>query len=81
MRRYKSKHRDLRIRLQLHEENAEYITNDKRNILRGLMWKNFVHIKIETDKDIARDEFKFIKTRTGEDITNEMSLDKDNSIA
>ena len=81
LRRYKSKHRDLRIRLQLHEENAEYITNDKRNILRGLMWKNFVHIKIETDKDIARDEFKFIKTRTGEDITNEMSLDKDNSIA
>ena len=45
------------------------------------MWKNFVHIKIETNKDIARDEFKFIKTRTGEDITNEMSLDKDNSIA
>ena len=81
LRRYKSKHRDLRIRLQLHEENAEFITNDKRNILRGLMWKNFVHIKIETDKDIARDEFKFIKTRTGEDITNEMSLDKDNSIA
>ena len=81
LRRYKSKHRDLRIRLQLHDENAEYITNDKRNILRGLMWKNFVHIKIETDKDIARDEFKFIKTRTGEDITNEMSLDKDNSIA
>ena len=81
LRRYKSKHRDLRIRLQLHDENAEYITNDKRNILRGLMWKNFVHIKIETNKDIARDEFKFIKTRTGEDITNEMSLDKDNSIA
>jgi ribonuclease G len=81
LRRYKSKHRDLRIRLQLHEEIAEFITNDKRNILRGLMWKNFVHIKIETNKDIGRDEFKFIKTRSGEDITNEMSLDKDNSIA
>jgi ribonuclease G len=81
LRRYKSKHRDLRIRLQLHKEIAEFITNDERNILRGLMWKNFVHIKIEINKDIGRDEFKFIKTRSGEDITNEMSLDKDNSIA
>ena len=79
LRRYKSKHRDLRIRLQLHEENANYIQNDKKNILRGLMWKNFVHIKIETDKNIGRDDFRFIRTKTGEDITDEMSLDKDSS--
>ena len=76
LRRYKSKHRDLRIILQLHEENADYIANDKKNILRGLMWKNFVHIRIETNKDVARDEFRFIKSKTGKDITNEMSLDK-----
>ena len=80
LRRYKSKHRDLRIRLQLHEENANYITKDKKNILRGLMWKNFVHIKIETNKDIGRDEFKFIRSKTGKDITDEMSLDKEGSI-
>ena len=80
LRRYKSKHHDLRIRLQLHEDNAEYITNHKKNILRGLMWKNFVHIKIETNKDISRDEFRFIRTKTGENITNEMSLDKKNSM-
>ena len=58
--RYLRKDLVIRIRLRLHEENAEYITNDKRNILRGLMWKNFVHIKIETNKDIARDEFKSV---------------------
>jgi hypothetical protein len=61
----------------LHEENARYIENDKKNILRGLMWKNFVHIKIETNKDLRRDEFRFIKSRSGKDITNEMFLDKD----
>ena len=77
LRRYKSKHRDLRIILQLHEENAHYIENDKKNILRGLMWKNFVHIKIESNKDLRRDEFRFVKSRSGKDITNEMSLDKD----
>ena len=41
------------------------------------MWKNFVHIKIEKNKDLRRDEFRFIKSRSGKDITNEMSLDKD----
>ena len=44
------------------------------------MWKNFVHIKIETNKDIALDEFRSIRTKTGKDITSEMSLDKENSI-
>ena len=44
------------------------------------MWKNFVHIKIETNKDISRDEFRFIRTETSENITNEMSHDKDNSM-
>ena len=63
--------------MQLHEENARYIENDKKNILRGLMWKNFVHIKIEMNKDLRRDEFRFIKSMSGKDITNEMSLDKD----
>ena len=39
------------------------------------------NIKIETNKDVGRDEFKFIKSKTGEDITNEMTLDKDISMA
>ena len=56
-------------------------SDDKKNILRGLMWKNFVHIKIETNKDVGRDEFRFIKSKTGKDITNEMALDKDISMA
>jgi ribonuclease G len=81
LRRYKSKHNDLRIRLQLHNENAKYITNDKKNILRGLMWKNFVHIKIEENDNIGRDEFRFIRTKTGKDITDEMTIDKEASIS
>ena len=30
-------------------------------------------------KNIGRDDFRFIRTKTGEDITSEMSLDKDSS--
>ena len=45
------------------------------------MWKNFVHIKIEENDDIGRDEFRFIRTKTGKDITNEMTIDKEASIS
>ena len=43
--------------------------------------EKFCSHKIETDKNIGRDDFRFIRTKTGEDITNEMSLDKDSSIS
>ena len=79
LRRYKSKHRDLRLRLQLHPDNAKYMADDKKDLLRSLMWQNFVHIKIEQITDVARDEFRFIRTKNGEDVTQEMSLEKEKS--
>ena len=79
LRRYKSKHRDLRLRLQLHPDNAKYMADDRKDLLRSLMWQNFVHIKIEQITDVARDEFRFIRTKNGEDVTQEMSLEKEKS--
>ena len=79
LRRYKSKYQDLRLRLQLHPNNAEYMLGEKKNILRGLMWQNFVHLKIERNTDLARDEFRFIRTKNGKDVTNEMNLEKENT--
>lgn len=70
LRRYKSKHHDLRLRLLLHPENAEYLLENKRKILRGLMWQNFVHISIESDPRVARDEFQFLRAKDGQDVTN-----------
>jgi len=79
LRRYKSRYRDLRLRLQLHPENAEYMSVEKKNILRGLMWQNFVHLKIEQNSDVARDDFRFMRTKDGKDVTKEMSLEKERS--
>ena len=79
LRRYKSKYQDLRLRLQLQPNNAEYMLGEKKNILRGLMWQNFVHLKIERNTDLARDEFRFIRTKNGKDVTNEMNLEKENT--
>ena len=78
LRRYKSKHRSLRLELQLHPENADYLGGEKRHVLRGLMWQNFVHLKIKSNPDIPQDEFSFIRTKDGVDVTQEMNLEKDN---
>jgi len=77
LRRYKSKHRSLRLLLQLHPENAQYLRGEKKHILRGLMWQNFVHLKIEENIELSQDEFRFFRTKDNTDVTNEMNLEKD----
>jgi len=77
LRRYKSRHRSLRLELELHPENADYLGGEKKHILRGLMWQNFVHLKIKENVELAQDEFRFLRTKDGKDVTNEMNLDKD----
>ena len=76
LRRYKSKHRSLRLQLQLHPENAQYLGGEKKHILRGLMWQNFVHLKIEENVELAQDDFRFFRTKDNTDVTNEMNLEK-----
>jgi hypothetical protein len=61
----------------LHPENADYLGGEKKHILRGLMWQNFVHLKIKENVELAQDEFRFLRTKDGKDVTNEMNLDKD----
>lgn len=77
LRRYKSRHRSLRLQLELHPQNAEYLSGEKKHVLRGLMWQNFVHLKIIENIELAPDEFRFLRTKDGKDVTDEMSLEKD----
>ena len=41
------------------------------------MWQNFVHLKIEESQELGQDEFRFIRTKDGADVTNEMNLEKE----
>jgi ribonuclease G len=77
LRRYKSKRRSLRLKLLLHPEIEDFLRVHKKKALRGLMWKNFVHIKIEANPEIHRDQFEFITLKDGKNVTN--ALEKDNS--
>lgn len=76
LRRYKTKYRNIRLKLLVHPENAEYIHSHKKRILRGLMWQNFVRIKIVADSEIALDDFHFITVKDNKDITDKLYLDK-----
>ena len=76
LRRHQAQSRSLRLKLELHPKNAEYLTIEKKHILRGLMWQNFVHLKIDSSLELPLDEFRFISRSSGKDITNEINLDK-----
>jgi len=65
LRRYKTKHRSLKLKLELHPEIAQFMKDNKK-ALRGLMWQNFTYITIEGNRDIARDEFRFLNTKNGQ---------------
>ena len=66
LRRYKTKHRSLKLKLELHPEIAGFMKDNKK-ALRGLMWQNFTYISIASNPDIARDEFRFLNTKNGQE--------------
>ena len=55
------------------------LAEKKKHILRGLMWQNFVHLKIIESIELGQDEFRFLRTKDGKDVTDEMNLEKDKS--
>ena len=75
LRRHQASSRSLRLNLALHPKNAHYLKVEKKHIIRGLMWQNFIHLKIDENSEIALDEFKFLTRGNGKDITNEIHLD------
>lgn len=74
LRRYKSKFSDLRLRLDLHPENAEFLDTNKKKIIRGLMWQNFVHISVAANSSIKRDQYRFYRAKDGKDVTNKVDI-------
>ncbi len=80
LRRYKTKHMSFRLKLQLSPDNSNYFKDEKKHVLKGLMWQNFVHLKIEENVDLKHDEFRFLKTSDGTDVTDEMNLEKERAV-
>ena len=66
---------NLRVALMPGEKSlAEFLDNNKKKILRGLMWQNFVHISIEANSSIKRDQYRFYRAKDGKDVTNKVDI-------
>ena len=63
--------------LKLNTKNANYLKGEKKHVLKGLMWQNFVHLKIIEDSAMKQDEFRFFRRSDNKDVTNEFNLDKE----
>jgi len=75
LRRYKSKNRKMRLKLELHPENADFMNKNKKT-LRGLMWHNFTYITLEGNPKIQRDEFKFLDAKNNEKVIEHVGIEQ-----
>ena len=75
LRRYKSKNRRLKLKLELHPENADFMRDNKK-ALRGLMWHNFTYISVEGNSKIKRDEFRFLDSKNNGKIIEHVSIEQ-----
>jgi len=72
IRNFKIKRQDRRLTLKLHPEMADYLEESKKKLMRKFMWKNFVHIKITSDKTLGPSEYRFFSRKNGVDVTEEV---------
>ena len=75
LRRYKSKNRRLKLKLELHPEIADFLRDNKK-ALRGLMWHNFTYISVEGNSKIKRDEFRFLDSKNNGKIIEHVSIEQ-----
>lgn len=75
LRRYKSKNRRLKLKLELHPENADFMRDNKK-ALRGLMWHNFTYISVEGNSKIKRDEFRFLDSKNNGKVIEHVSIEQ-----
>ena len=75
LRRYKSKNRRLKLKLELHPEIADFMRDNKK-ALRGLMWHNFTYISVEGNSKIKRDEFRFLDSKNNGKVIEHVSIEQ-----
>jgi ribonuclease G len=71
IRRFKSESREFRLILRVHPSIAQHLMDGTISRLTKIKLRFFVRIKLEEDKTLAIDEFRFISRKQDKDITAE----------
>lgn len=74
IRRFKSESREFRLILRVHPTVNAYLKEGTISRLTKLMWKFFVHIKLEQDPTLSIDEFRIYSVKQKADITDQYKL-------
>jgi ribonuclease G len=69
IRRFKSESKEFRLILRVHPSIAQHLTGGTISRLTKIKLRFFVQIKLEEDKGLAIDEFRFISRKQDKDIT------------
>jgi ribonuclease G len=71
IRRFKSESKEFRLILRVHPSIAQHLMDGTISRLTKIKLRFFVQIKLEEDKALAIDEFRFFSRRQDKDITAE----------
>ena len=72
LKKFRSKAKDRRLRIDLHPEMADYIYKTKSKVISGFMWKNWILIEVQKDPHINIDSFRVYSKKRRKDVTDEV---------
>lgn len=74
IKRFKSESREFRLILRVNPSVAEYLHSGTISRMTKIMFKFFVKIKIDADPGIPVDDFRFISSKSGNDVTDQYRI-------
>ena len=72
LKKFRSKAKDRRLRIDLHPEMADYISETKSKVISGFMWKNWILIEINKDPQVVAGSFRVYSKKRRKDVTDEV---------
>ena len=72
LKRFRSKAKDRRLRIDLHPEMEAYICETKSKVISGFMWKNWILIELLEDPMVPVDTFKIYSKKRRQYVTDEV---------
>ena len=72
LKKFRSKAKDRRLRIDLHPEMADYIYETKSKVISGFMWKNWILIEVKKDQQVPPGSFRVYSKKRRKDVTDEV---------
>ena len=72
LKRFRSKAKDRRLRIDLHPEMVKHIYETKSKVISGFMWKNWMLIEVKEDSSVDFASFKVYSKKRRKEVTSEV---------